>query len=274
MEFYIVDLTGRHYQFTNTTADTTIYDVKVFLAPSFNLADDVTPIHLIYQGQLCEHGEQKLSALGLSPGTQAQFKLHCVVKFPPPPPSSFFENEPVPMVINGISLGGTGETTTVATYEDFLQEFGFTANQINDLEQVDADIAVQIEEFEECEGLCLPTCLKTLLSRKGLPKYIFEKIAINPFVLVNFDEEHDAALVEAVTDAKVAFLFMMDCQGCCYWYAVWDHTKEEEFNDCEVYVLSGGEEFIPGSTALLTSKHFWQFFIDFHRQCPYHNSPI
>jgi hypothetical protein len=177
-------------------------------------------------------------------------------------------------VINGISLGGTGETATIATYQDFLQEFGFTADQINGLEQFYGDMVEQIHVFEEEEGLRLPNCLKTLFSREGLPKYIFEKIAINPIVLINFDDDHDdAALIEQVTDTKVAFLFMMDCQGCCYWYAVWDHTKEEELDDCEVYVLSGGEEFIPGITAVLTSKHFWQFFIDFHRQCP-NNNPV
>lgn len=291
MNFFVIELSGRHYQFVDANDQTTVGDVRKFISTSMKIVElfesQQVKILLIHQGTLLTDDMMTLSSIGLTPETSERFRIHTIVK--KLPPRELFDGNCHPFVINDLSIGGdideqTGEDTTPATTPSTysLQTFLSKLQQTKTLSQEelalisttsteDRNEVTSLSALEQSEGFQLPKCLKEFFTFQGLPQLCCTHLALNPLIITHENRSIDwgAPLVikpplkcDNNEDHRKAMLFMMDHQGCCYWYAVWNN-RDASAEDCEVYVLIGGEEFTWNETVFLTSKHFWRFLVDF-----------
>lgn len=263
MNFYICDLTGRHYSFL-ASEESIVLDVKRFMAVNFGLLEDVSRVILIYQGQKLTEDSLKLSSLGLTSATASSFRMHSLIKFKAP--EYLFDGQPHPFQINDISIGGPAIREDLSySLESFLKEM----NLEEDLEtllhnHVDVQHQIVVNNIESKYQITLPQPLIQFLSYPNISK-LCQKLALNPLVITDYSMDWGAPIyLKLAEQNRHAFLFMMDHQGCCYWYCIWNENNVNPNEiSCEVYVLFGGQEFELGSTVYLTSRSLWLFLTDY-----------
>jgi hypothetical protein len=286
MDFFIVELSGRHHRFTGANETTTVGDARRFicmqsLGEALESALTRVKIHLIHQGTLLTDDNVTLSSLGLNSETSESFRLHCVFK--PLPSRILFDGNCHPVVINGVPIGGdlkNQQTEIEYSRNTFLslisQSDSISTATETPIERsllVNQEAVQAMNDFISQQGVAtsnfkIPTCLFDFLTCQGISELCMEKLPFNPLVLTDRSMDWGAPFLVLPTETvrRAAMLFMMDHQGCCYWYAVWtlsDSSDKVILDDCEVYVLIGGEEFIWGETVYPTSRHFWKFLIEF-----------
>eukprot|EP01040_Poterioochromonas_malhamensis_P017176 gene17176-19683_t len=263
MEFYVVDVTGRHHKITDITVNTTVEEVKQQLAPKLG-QDDISSIILLRDG-VQRNNQDLISSLGLTVENQSSFKMYVAVqrRFN----RSLFDGHPHPFILNGLPIGGESPYEDIASspcsYESFLRELQIPVADVSEIDEV---MHQRIQSFEEENFIQLPTCIKDFILSKELPNLCCQKLAMNPFV-INTEANWLFPIFIKLSEDKFAFLFLADHQGCCSWYGIWTQpVGEGAVNDCQVYVHLSGEEFDLNQTVHLTSNHFWQFLTDYARK--------
>lgn len=268
MDFFIVDLTGRHFKFENAVPDTTILDIKKFMAPKLKV-DDEKRVILINQGQQLTDVSATLQSLGITAETITSTKFYALLKFVAP--RHLFDGNCHPLVINDLPIGGPPTRPDIAesqcSLEKFLNELDLNLIDAESAATVDVELLKKVRAFEESDNILLPECLHTFLTRTGMAKICSSQLAFNPLVVMDADFMWGAPFYVHVDKEQHehAVLFMMDHQGCGYWYAVWKQPDNhiQRLSDCSVYVLFGGQEFVMNETVYPTSRHFWQFLCDY-----------
>lgn len=258
MQFYVVDLSGRHLLYENATSSTIILDVKKFAGVKLGVTK-LSQIHLIYNGTLCSDQDQTLISLGLSEENQNSFRLYAVIK--PELPDFLFDGDVHPFIINDFSTGGKSSMELIdPSFEVFMSEV--SVGEFNSLQrEIDDDVVRRLEQLERDQLVSLPICVKEFLSQKNISELCCQHLAMGPMVLTGPVDHLDAPMYQDLPNNRAALMFMMDHQGCCFWYAVWD--KQTQPQTCEVHVLVGGQDI---SQLYPTSRNFWGFLCDYARK--------
>ena len=313
-------MSGCSHMFKGATADSTVGDVRSFIAPLLRVP--ASRVLLVQSGQQLKDDAVTLLSLGLSgssdpPFIDPTFIVYALLKFKAP--DALFDGLPHPFGLNGLAIGGDwlgneeseaplqsppSQRYTLGSFASGLAECAssgkaapfVTATALLQGDERDSDetavapengsakktLESQLLAIESANGVTIPRCVKALLTNAALRKACFTHLGCNPLVCDDFSEERaaicDSPFYVRAAEDKACVLFMGDHQGCCYWYAVWDPSKEqkaEERNDqtsipleigaegVSVYVLFGGQEFDIGTTAYLTSANFWRFLSDY-----------
>jgi hypothetical protein len=255
MEFYVVEMSGRHHRVSAARGETSIAEIKSQI--SLMLSVPVDRLILVRQGERLDNAAT-VNSLGLKPETADSFRMHVMISFKAP--DVLFDGDVHPFILNGIPLGGPCKRPGMVDSAGSLQEFLATISSIPSALQttqdpssssssvssaqvedesksipteVDADAEAAIADLETQHQIRLPICVRDFLCRPGVSKACFQRLAFNPMVPQPAQRQDwgVAPVIKQQLENRPGFdqpracdgcMFLFDHQGCCYWYAIWD----------------------------------------------------
>lgn len=224
MDFYIVELSGQHHRFQGATEGTTIKDIRKFMAHLLNLTD-YSRVLLIHSGSRLDDDSVRVISLGLTAETASSFRFHAIVKFKAP--QYLFDGQPHPFLINDISIRGDRRQPMDFLYNihSYLNAVAFSGGKQDG--NVNEIVEQSLTALAKSNHVNIPQCIRSFLCNSELVRHSQSYLSLQPLIITDHTTYWGAPSFVHISPCQSALLFMMDHQGCCYWYAVWIHADND-----------------------------------------------
>ncbi len=233
----VKELSGRHHS-VSRTPDTSVTQLAAIVAPLLGCTAE--RVQLVFGGRVLA-GDELVSDVPAGAWVMALVRFAL--------PARLRDGACHPFSLNGMPIGGdlrddvapdVGQAEFAAALESLPAQEGFAGTDRN---------APDVDELTLEVGREVPECLRHFL---GMDSRQFSKLAFNPIVPLRADWTASFRVLREAND-RVLVCFLIDHQGCCYWYL--------DLESLDVFVNFGGVAFADGS--YLTSRSLWRFLCEY-----------